>query len=209
MKYHLSTHLAVLVTGATLSAATTLVPVSGGTIAPVPSAPVGTTAAGGGTPAPIPTVPLGTTTGGGGTVAPVPTEPVGTTAGGGGTVIPGFTEPVGGTVAPVPTNPVVTDGFVISARQVPAVTVTAAINKADHSGPGDHDDDSAEFRSGVGSLFTKATSAVGEALKSETASIGAATTSTGNSAAGQLAVSGRDATLMAVLAAWVAAGLLL
>lgn len=118
----------------------------------------------------------------------------------------------GGTPAPVPTDPVV------AARQVTTVTVTGAINKADHTGPGDHDDDSAEFRSGVGSLFTKATSAIGGAFKPEptSTSIGAATTtSTGKSAAGQVVPPGRDGVglgigvLMAGLAGLVGAGLVL
>lgn len=116
----------------------------------------------------------------------------------------------GTSAASVPTDPVVSGSVAVIARQVPTITVTGAINKADH------DDDSAEFRSGVGSLFTKATSAIGDALKPDPTSTGAATTTTtGTNAAGQVAIPGRDgvgmrvAVMMVGLAGLIGAGMVL
>ncbi|KAK4206282.1 hypothetical protein QBC37DRAFT_435170 [Rhypophila decipiens] len=117
----------------------------------------------------------------------------------------------------VPTSPAPT-GAAVAARQVPpTVTVTGSlgdlINKADHDG----DDDSEQFKSGVGSFLSKATSVVGDAFKPTTGtgtgtSTPAAATGAGGqrNGAGKISVPGRDGLgVMVSLAGLVGAGVML
>ncbi|KAM7218317.1 hypothetical protein V8F06_006240 [Rhypophila decipiens] len=127
--------------------------------------------------------------------------------------------------AEAPTSPAPT-GAAVAARQVPpTVTVTGSlgdlINKADHDG----DDDSEQFKSGVGSFLSKATSVVGDAFKPDSTgtasgtgtSTPAAVTGAGGqrNGAGQISVPGRDGlgvgigSVMVSLAGLVGAGVML
>ncbi|KAM7192091.1 hypothetical protein V8F33_008516 [Rhypophila sp. PSN 637] len=121
-------------------------------------------------------------------------------------------------------NSLAPTGAAVAARQVPpTVTVTGSlgdlINKADHDG----DDDSEQFKSGVGSFLSKATSVVGDAFKPDSTGTGtgtstpAAATSAGGqrSGAGQISVPGRDrlgvriGSVMVSLAGLIGAGVML